>query len=151
MGAYQYGRPHVGQQALYANALLTRQDALGYVTELLSGDYNTAFGRSSHHQIWSEAMVVSPLVRGLLGLDVADGGRHVTLAPQLPATGRSVQVRTRRRARTGSSARFRRRPDAFVVSVDGLSADALTVAPALPLDAVVTRATVDGEEALFTD
>ena len=150
MGAYQYGRPHVGQQALYANALLTRQDALGYVTELLSGDYNTAFGRSSHHQIWSEAMVVSPLVRGMLGVDVAGGGRHVTLAPQLPASWASVQVENAPAGEDRFSARFLRRPDAFVVSVEGLSADALTVAPALPLDAVVTRATVNGEEALFT-
>ncbi|MEP6925912.1 MAG: GH116 family glycosyl hydrolase [Pyrinomonadaceae bacterium] len=51
--AYNYGRPHVGNQALMANALLTYSDALGYVTELLSGDFNASFGRSSHHQVWS--------------------------------------------------------------------------------------------------
>ena len=45
---------------LMANALLTFQGALGYVTELLSGDFNAPFGRSSHHQVWSEAMVVTP-------------------------------------------------------------------------------------------
>ncbi len=61
MAAYRYGRPHVGYQALTANALLTFDGALGYVTELLSGDFNAAFGRSSHHQIWSEAMVVTPV------------------------------------------------------------------------------------------
>jgi glycogen debranching enzyme len=38
MGAYAYGRPHVGYQALMANALLTYTSSLGYVTELLSGD-----------------------------------------------------------------------------------------------------------------
>ena len=70
MAAYRYGRPHVGYQALTANALLTFDGALGYVTELLSGDFNAAFGRSSHHQIWSEAMVVTPFVRGLLGIEV---------------------------------------------------------------------------------
>ena len=37
------------------------QGALGYVTELLSGDFNAPFGRSSHHQVWSEAMVVTPV------------------------------------------------------------------------------------------
>ena len=51
MAAYGYGRPHVGYQALMANALLTEPGALGYVTELLSGDVNAAFGRSSHHQV----------------------------------------------------------------------------------------------------
>ena len=67
--------PHIGYQALMANALLTESSTLGYVTELLSGDLNAAFGRSSHHQVWSEAMVVTPLVRGLLGIETAPGRR----------------------------------------------------------------------------
>ncbi|HEY3120877.1 MAG TPA: amylo-alpha-1,6-glucosidase, partial [Vicinamibacteria bacterium] len=83
--AYRYGRPHVGYQALMANVLLTFQGALGYVTELLSGDFDAPFTRSSHHQVWSEAMVVLPLVRGLLGLETRGGGRTLALAPQLPA------------------------------------------------------------------
>ena len=57
VGAYRYGRPHVGYQALMANALLRSRSAMGYVTELLSGDFNAPFGRSSDHQVWSEAMV----------------------------------------------------------------------------------------------
>ena len=69
-----------------ANALLTFRGALGYVTELLSGDFDAPFGRSSHHQVWSEAMVVSPVVRGLLGVEaVATPARVLTFAPQLPA------------------------------------------------------------------
>ncbi|HEX8117442.1 MAG TPA: GH116 family glycosyl hydrolase, partial [Pyrinomonadaceae bacterium] len=74
MGAYSYGRAHVGFQALMSNVLLREQGALGYTTELLSGDYNAPFGRSSHHQVWSEAMVAAPLLRGLLGLEVRDEG-----------------------------------------------------------------------------
>src|SRR6185369_7445512 len=54
VGSYRYGRPHVGYQALMANSLLTSANALGYVTELLSGDFATPFGRSSHVQTWSE-------------------------------------------------------------------------------------------------
>ncbi|HYG78773.1 MAG TPA: GH116 family glycosyl hydrolase, partial [Pyrinomonadaceae bacterium] len=38
VGAYRYGRPAVGLRALMSNVLLRRQWALGYVTELLSGD-----------------------------------------------------------------------------------------------------------------
>ena len=93
MAAYRHGRPHVGYQALRANADLRSATALGYVTELLSGDYLAAFGRSSHHQVWSEAMVVTPLVRGLLGLTVEGGGRAVRFAPQLPADWDRVAVR----------------------------------------------------------
>src|SRR6185503_7531760 len=93
MAAYRYGRPHIAYQALTANVLLTYSGALGYVTELLSGDFNSAFGRSSHHQIWSEAMVVMPIMRGLLGIDVSEGGRRLTFAPQLPADWDRVQAR----------------------------------------------------------
>ena len=85
MGAYGYGRPAVGYQALMANVLLTTSNALGYVTELLSGDYQAPFGRSSHHQVWSEAMVILPAIRGLFGLEARDGGRQLRFAPQLPA------------------------------------------------------------------
>src|SRR5438094_860529 len=93
MGAYRYGRPHVGYQATMANALLTFDNALGYVTELLSGAFDAPFGRSSHHQVWSEAMVVSPVLRGLLGLEASGGGRVLTFAPQVPADWDSVGVR----------------------------------------------------------
>src|SRR5262249_40860785 len=93
VAAYKHGRPLVGFQSLMANALLTYAGALGDVTELLSGDFATPFGRSSHHQIWSEAMVVTPIVRGLLGLEASDGGRTLQFAPALPATWDRVEAR----------------------------------------------------------
>ena len=149
MGAYRYGRPHVGAQALYANALLTRQDALGYVTELLSGDYNTAFGRSSHHQIWSEAMVATPVVRGLLGIEVTEGGRRVRVAPQLPIEWDRVAVENAPAGDGTFRLEVTRSAQGVSVALGGLAGRAAEVAPALPLDAVVTRATVDGEEVAF--
>jgi glycogen debranching enzyme len=93
MGAYAYGRPHVGYQALMANALLSYANALGYVTELLSGDFNAPFGRSSHHQVWSDAMVITPAVRGLLGIEVSAGGKELRFAPQLPANWDRIEAR----------------------------------------------------------
>ena len=92
VAAYAYGRPHVGYQALMANASLTFANALGYVTELLSGEFNAPFGRSSHHQVWSEAMVASATLRGLLGIEVSDGGKILRFAPQLPADWDHVSV-----------------------------------------------------------
>ena len=149
MGAYRYGRSHVGAQALYASALLTRQDALGYVTELLSGDYNAAFGRTSHHQIWSEAMVATPLVRGLLGIDVRDAGRVVRVAPQLPADWDAVTVQNAPAGDGTFGLEITRGPSAYAVRLTGLAGGSVEVAPALPLDAIVARATVDGREVLL--
>jgi glycogen debranching enzyme len=93
MAAYRHGRPHVGFDALMANALLTETGALGSITELISGEIDAPFGRSSHHQIWSQAMVATPLVRGLLGIDVSHAGTTLTIAPQLPADWRTVHIR----------------------------------------------------------
>ena len=44
VGAYRYGRPHVGFGALTADVLLTWSNALGCITELLSGDSRRRWG-----------------------------------------------------------------------------------------------------------
>ncbi|HEV2860637.1 MAG TPA: GH116 family glycosyl hydrolase [Pyrinomonadaceae bacterium] len=162
MGAYRYGRPHVGHQALMANALLTYTNALGYVTELLSGDFNAPFGRSSHHQVWSEAMVVTPTLRGMLGIEAGAGGGELRFAPQLPAHWDRVEVRN---VPAGLGARFdlsltrgagrmtikaARRGDSRPAPA-GQSAGVtrLTLAPAFPLDARVRAVTAGGRDVPF--
>ena len=149
MAAYVYGRPHVGAQGLYASALLTRQDALGYVTELLSGDFNTAFGRSSHHQIWSEAMVAGPLLRGMFGITYADGGATLGLSPKLPADWDSAAVRRVVVGEAEVDVEIARSPEAYEITVTGATGKRLRVAPGLPRDAVVSAVTVDGAAVAF--
>lgn len=162
MGAYRYGRPHVGLQALMSNALLTYTNALGYVTELLSGDFNAPFGRSSHHQIWSEAMVITPTLRGMLGLEVSAGGTSLRFAPQLPADWDWVEARniaagpnahfdfSLARTRGRMTVRVMRRGGAQAAP-DAAEAEAvrLLVAPAFPGDARVRGAIVQGHAAPF--
>jgi glycogen debranching enzyme len=152
LAAYRHGRPAAGYQALMANALLTTSGALGYVTELLSGDYMTPFGRSSHHQVWSEAMVVTPLLRGLLGLEMGDGGRTLTFAPHLPATWDRVRAGNLPAGPGRYDVSYERTPGRLAVRLarhDGGAAGParLVVAPAFPLDARVRAATVDGRAA----
>lgn len=151
MAAYRYGRPHVGWQALMSNALLTEPGALGYVTELLSGDFNAAFGRSSHHQVWSEAMVVTPLVRGLLGLEVTSAGQRLRIAPQLPADWPHAAVRGLRVGTTTVDVTLQRAPGRFTIDVatHGARLSEITLGPALPLDARVRRVTRDGATLAF--
>jgi hypothetical protein len=164
MGAYQYGRPHVGFQALMANALLTRQGAEGYVTELLSGDFNAPFGRSSHHQVWSEAMVVTPAVRGLLGIETSDAGRVLRFAPQLPADWNKIAVRNIRLGDARYSLTYERTTGRIKINIkrqepggtapakastDAKVANRISVAPALPLDARVRGVTVQGRPTTF--
>jgi hypothetical protein len=64
---------------------MTFSQDLGAVTELLSGEFFQPFGRSSSHQLWSSAMVITPVIRGLFGLE-ADALHHILrVHPQLPA------------------------------------------------------------------
>ncbi len=154
MGAYRYGRPHVGYQALMATALLTEQDALGYVTELLSGDYNTAFGRTSHHQVWSEAMVVTPAVEGLLGLRATGGGDTLHFAPQLPADWDSVRIENAPvgDARYGLAlerSEGRLRMEVSPQAEEAAQERRLVLAPAFPLDAQIRSVEVNGESVEF--
>ena len=150
VAAYRYGRPHIGEQALMANALLTYTGALGYVTELLSGDFATAFGRSSHHQIWSEAMVVTPVVRGLLGIETTDAGATLRVAPTLPASWNRVAVHSVRVKETRYDVTVERGPGRAVMrvtrdaSASSTSPVRVVIAAALPQDARIRAVTVNG-------
>lgn len=85
LAEYRAGRPLSGYAHLMQNAGLTWAQDLGSVTELLSGRFFQPLGRSSSHQTWSSAMIISPLLRGLFGLEWDAGNRSLRLAPRLPA------------------------------------------------------------------
>lgn len=85
VGEYRYHRALPAYTNLRANALLALDGSLGHVTEVLSGDYYQPLSTSSPHQIWSAAMVVSPILRGLLGLSSDANAHSLTFAPHVPA------------------------------------------------------------------
>jgi glycogen debranching enzyme len=85
VGEYRYHRAFPAYSNLRANALLTLDGSLGHDTEVLSGDYYQSLSTSSPHQIWSAAMVVSPILRGMFGLETDALKHQITLAPHVPA------------------------------------------------------------------
>ena len=85
LAEYRAGRPLSGYEHLMQNVGLTYAQDLGAVTELLSGEFFQPLGRSSAHQIWSSAMVLTPALRGLFGLDWDALNHTLRLAPNLPA------------------------------------------------------------------
>jgi len=145
LAGYRYGRPLVGWQALASNASLTEFDTLGYVTELLSGDYCSAFGRSSHHQIWSEAMVTLPLVRGMLGLQVDQGGKRVRFAPQPPAHWPGLKLSQVHTALGPAQLEYSRQPGQRRIAWRGPAGLKYHFTVSLPLDAQVEGAKRHGE------
>jgi glycogen debranching enzyme len=93
VGEYQYHRALPAYANLRSNALLALDGSLGHVTEVLSGDYYQPLSTSSPHQIWSAAMVVSPLLRGLFGLSADATGHVLTFAPHIPADWTSFAIK----------------------------------------------------------
>jgi glycogen debranching enzyme len=85
VGEYKYHRAFPAYENLRANALLGLDGSLGHFTEVLSGDYYEPLSTSSPHQIWSAAMVVSPLLRGLFGLETDAIAHKLTFTPHVPA------------------------------------------------------------------
>jgi len=75
------------------NANLTWAQDPGFVTEVLSGKFFQPLGRSSSHQLWSSAMVLSPAIRGLFGIEADALHRTLHLQPRVPATWDFAELR----------------------------------------------------------
>ncbi len=82
---YRNGRSLSGYAHMMQNADLTWAQDPGAVTELLSGQFFAPLGRSTSHQLWSSAMVISPVLRGLFGLDWDAANNKLLVTPSLPA------------------------------------------------------------------
>jgi glycogen debranching enzyme len=82
---YRYHQEFAAYENLRANALLGLDGSLGHVTEVLSGDYYQPLATSSPHQIWSAAMVVSPLLKGMFGLEKDATKKTLKFVPHVPA------------------------------------------------------------------
>jgi glycogen debranching enzyme len=85
LAEYRANQPLAGQQLLMQNVDLTWAQDPGAVTELLSGDFFVPFGRSTSHQLWSSAAVITPTLRGLFGINLNSGTNTITVNPNLPA------------------------------------------------------------------
>ena len=93
LAEYRAGRPYAGYGHLMQNADMTFTQDLGAVTELLSGEFFQPFGRSSSHQLWSSAMVLTPALRGLFGIEADALGNVLRVRPQLPAAWEGAVLR----------------------------------------------------------
>jgi glycogen debranching enzyme len=93
LAQYRADRPQQGFASLEHNVQLTWLQDPGAVTEVLSGQFYQPLGRSSSHQLWSSAMVLSPAVRGLFGLEADALTGRLRVDPKLPAEWSEASVR----------------------------------------------------------
>jgi hypothetical protein len=90
---YRAGNALSGYAHLMQNANLTWEQDPGNVTELLSGKFYQVLGRSTAHQLWSSAMVISPVLRGLFGLEWNAATGTLSVTPHLPAEWTGATIR----------------------------------------------------------
>ena len=148
VGEYRYHRDLPAYSNLRANALLALDGSLGHVTEVLSGNYYVPTAGGTPDQIWSAAMVVSPLLRGLLGLDVDATARRVVFAPHVPADWSSFSVRNLQVGSVTLELNFVRTADRITLNVirKGDGDCTLDFEPALSPRAKLVGATVNGRK-----
>jgi hypothetical protein len=152
VGEYRYHRSLPAYANLRSNALLGLDGPLGHFTEVLSGDYYQALSTSSPHQIWSAAMVVSPLLRGMLGLDANTLTHQVVLAPHVPAGWDSFRVGNVSIEGCTLSLAYRRTFETVVLDIrrEGTGECSLEFSPALALRARISGAELNGRNISFT-
>jgi glycogen debranching enzyme len=146
VGEYRYHRPLPGYANLRANALQVSDGSLGHVTEVLSGDYYQQLSTSSPHQIWSAAMVVSPMLRGMLGLEQNAAAHALSFSPHVPADWTSFRVRNLRVADCVLSLEYHKTVQGITLEIQNPAASKceLEFSPALSLRADVLGAEVNG-------
>jgi glycogen debranching enzyme len=119
LAEYRGEQPLAGYQMLMENANLTREQDLGAVTELLSGDVFIPFGRSTSHQLWSSAMVITPTLRGLFGIDLDAQSKTITVNPHLPANWDHAEIKHLRLGSDTADLVFTQTAGEVTVSIQG--------------------------------
>lgn len=158
VGEYRYHRALPAYANLRANAQLIFDGTLGRATEVLSGRYYTQAVTSTPHQIWSSAMIISPLLRGMMGLSVDALNSSVRFAPHVPADWNdfAIQNVTLGAPVQGPAANlsieYHRTADELTVQVHrkGSQKILLEFSPSFSVRAKVLSAEVDGKRAAVT-
>jgi glycogen debranching enzyme len=92
LAQYRHHNPAAGWFALRATAATGFDHALGRNPEVISGRLYQPLDTAVPHQFFATSMVLTPLIRGLLGLEVDAPARRLTIAPHLPPGWDSVAV-----------------------------------------------------------
>jgi glycogen debranching enzyme len=149
---YRYHQTFPAYANLHANALLALDGSLGHVTEVLSGDYYQPLSTSSPHQIWSAAMVVSPILRGMLGLETDAIHHTVKLAPHIPADWERFSVENVRLGKDTLLMNYSRTDEGIVLETgltSGSEECTFEFRPAISLRAKVQKVELNGKPVPF--
>jgi GH15 family glucan-1,4-alpha-glucosidase len=151
VGEYRYHRALPAYSNLRANALLALNGSLGHVAEVLSGAYYQTLSTASPHQIWSAAMVVNPLLSGLLGLQTDAVQCQLNFTPHVPADWSSFSIHHMRVGAAALNLKYQRTPDSIRLEVQSTGGGdcSLEFSPAVSLRARILAVRLDGHSVPF--
>ena len=148
---YRYHRAFPAYSNLRSNALLGVDGALGHFTEVLSGDYYQSFATSSPHQIWSAAMVISPILRGMFGLETDVEKHQIMLAPHIPADWTNFAIHNVRLGGVSVDFKYHKTAESMVLETKrtGTGDCWVEFSPAFSLRTVVISVEMNGRPLAF--
>lgn len=149
LAQYRYHNAHAGRFALDAIARTGFDEALGRNPEVISGRLYKPLDTAVPHQFFATSMVLTPLVRGLLGIEIDAPAGRVKVAPHLPADWDSVRVEQLAVGEARLALRLERKGRTIALAVTrqgggGGRAIVVEFAPALPLGARLVSRAADG-------
>lgn len=93
LAQYRYRNPSAGYFALSAIARTTFDESRGRNPEVISGRVYKPLDTAVPQQFFATSMIVTPLLRGLLGIEVDAPNAKLRVAPQLPPSWPGATIR----------------------------------------------------------
>lgn len=151
LGEYEYHHSISAFHHLIQTARLAQADALGFSSEIWSGDYYRPLDTSVPHQLFSSSPIISPFIRGTMGLRGDAIKEQLTIEPHLPAAWDSVDVKRYRVGDQSFSISIRKTAGSIKATIEKSSDEAydLAFAPGLAPFTKVLSATIDGKPTTF--
>jgi glycogen debranching enzyme len=147
LGLYRYHNATMGYAATQAVARTAFLWGLGANPEVFSGSSYEPLETAVPQQFFATSMLLTPLVRGLLGWEGDAPHDRVRLAPHLPAVWDTVAVERLPVASGRYSVRFEKTDSTLVADIvrtAGTGVDTLVFEPALPLGSNVGEVLANG-------
>jgi glycogen debranching enzyme len=150
LAEYEHGRSASGFTHTANNLYVKNDWALGYVEEVLNGEAYESDG-VTHHQAWSETMILQPAITGMIGWKPNATEQRVTLQPRFPVHWNSVTVRNLRAGESTVRLTMTRGPSEtrYRMQLTGGPPLDVRLAPELPKGQRITAARV-GERSVET-
>jgi glycogen debranching enzyme len=89
---FLHGQPEAGYRYLHGMAQATGLAGAGFIPEYFSGDRFAIGPRAVPHQLFSSVAIITPLLRGLLGLDGNAMEGTLRVSPHLPCGSAPVRI-----------------------------------------------------------